>query len=193
MRNCGAAQCRQIDALQRADRDGRGPGRELSLLHHRAQCRRRGGAGCAAGKARGHRQIRGGHPDAHHLRRHCGAGARRLEGRRSWQPVPRQYPRGRRRRPCAALLRGRRRHPCRRPHRSGGRRRDGRNRTDAGRPRKPGAAHRAAGEEGEVGREGRQGRARPDDEGGDAAARRQARAPRRARRRRSATPIASSA
>ena len=48
-----------------------------------------------------------------------------------------QYPRGRRHRPCAALLRGRRHHPCRGLGRSDPRRRDGRDRTDAGRSRQP--------------------------------------------------------
>ncbi len=155
-----------------ADRGGAGG--ELSLLHHRAQCRRRGGARSAAGQIGGHRQIGRDHSHPHHLRRYRRAGARRLEGRRAGQPVPRQHPRGRRRRPCAALLRGRRHHPCRGPHRSGRRRRDGGDRIDAGRSGKPGKAHQAAREEGQVGREGGQGAARADDEGGRPAARGQA-------------------
>ena len=50
------------------------------------------------------------------------------------------YPRGRRHRLRAALLRGRRRHPCRGPRRSDRRRRDGRDRADARRSRQPRAA-----------------------------------------------------
>lgn len=38
-----------------------------------------------------------------------------LQGRGARQPVPRHHPRGRRHRPCGALLRRRRRHPCGRP------------------------------------------------------------------------------
>ncbi len=48
MRHRRPAQCRQVDPVQRADADRGGPGRQLSLLHHRAQCRRRRGAGCSA-------------------------------------------------------------------------------------------------------------------------------------------------
>ena len=40
MRYRWPAQCRQVDAVQRADRDGSGAGGELSVLHHRAECRR---------------------------------------------------------------------------------------------------------------------------------------------------------
>jgi PTH1 family peptidyl-tRNA hydrolase len=45
------AQCRQVDVVQRADRDGCGAGGELSVLHHRAECRRGRGAGCQARQA----------------------------------------------------------------------------------------------------------------------------------------------
>ena len=69
-------------------------------------------------------EVRADRADAADLRRHRRAGARRLEGRGAGQPVPRQYPRGRRHRACGALLRGRRRHPCRGPHRSDRRHRD---------------------------------------------------------------------
>ena len=65
-----------------------------------------------------HRQVGRDHPDAAQLRRHRRPGARRLQGRRPRQPVPRQHPRGRRGRLRAALLRGRRRHPRRGPRRS---------------------------------------------------------------------------
>ena len=51
MRHRRTAQCRQIHAVQRADPDGGGAGGQLSLLHHRAQCRRCGGARSAAGDA----------------------------------------------------------------------------------------------------------------------------------------------
>ena len=52
LRHRRSAQCRQIDALQRADRDAGGRGGELSVLHHRAQCRARRGAGRAARRLR---------------------------------------------------------------------------------------------------------------------------------------------
>ena len=87
-----------------------------------------------------HRQVGQDHPDAADVRRHRRPGARRVEGRRPRQPVPGAHPRGRRGRLRAALLRGRRHHPRRGPHRSGGRRRDGRDRADARRPREPGEA-----------------------------------------------------
>ena len=48
MRHRRPAECRQVDALQCADADGGGAGGELSVLHHRAECRRGGGAGSAA-------------------------------------------------------------------------------------------------------------------------------------------------
>ena len=72
------------------------------------------------------------------------------------------------------------RHPRRGPHRPDRRRRDGRDRADAGRPRQPGAPARAAGEEGAGRRQGGQGAARPDRQGAGAGARRQARAARAA-------------
>ena len=51
MRHRRPAECRQVDALQRADRDRGGAGGELSVLHHRAECRRGGGARSAARRA----------------------------------------------------------------------------------------------------------------------------------------------
>ena len=86
------------------------------------------------------RQIGADRADPAHLRRHRRPRARRLEGRGARQPVPRQHPRGRRHRPCGALLRERRRHPCGGPHRPDRRHRDGRDRADARRSRQPGAA-----------------------------------------------------
>ena len=47
-----AAECRQVDPVQRADRDGGGAGGQLSVLHDRAECRRRRGARSAARRAR---------------------------------------------------------------------------------------------------------------------------------------------
>ena len=82
------------------------------------------------------------HADPDHLRRHRRPGARRLERRGARQPVSRQHPRGRRHRPCGALLRGRRRDPCRRQDRSDRRHRDHRDRADAGRSRQPRKARR---------------------------------------------------
>ena len=104
MRYCRIAQCRQIDAVQRADRDGSGAGGELSVLHHRAECRRGGGARSAARQAVRHRQIGADHPDTADLRRHRGPGARRLQGRGPRQPVPRHHPRGRCGGACGALF-----------------------------------------------------------------------------------------
>ena len=43
-RHCRPAQCWQVDAVQRIDPDRGGAGRQLSVLHHRAQRRRCGGA-----------------------------------------------------------------------------------------------------------------------------------------------------
>ncbi len=48
MRHRRPAECRQVDALQRADPNRGGAGGELSVLHHRAECRRGRGAGSAA-------------------------------------------------------------------------------------------------------------------------------------------------
>ena len=86
--------------------------------------------------------------DAAHLRRHRRPRPRRVEGRGTGQPVFGQHPRVRRHRPCGALFRGRRRHPCRGQESiRSGRYRDDRDRADAGRPRKPGAADDRDGEE----------------------------------------------
>ena len=183
MRHRRPAECRQVDALQCADADRGGAGGQLSVLHHRAECRRDRRAGPAAGKARGTGQIGGDHSDAHHLRRYRRAGARRLEGRGARQPVSRHHPRGRRHRACGALFRGRRRHPCRGQDRPDRRHRHHRDRTDAGRSRQPGKARRRAGEKSQRhrrGRQVRQGNARSDQPLAGAAARRQAGAPGRA-------------
>ena len=133
MRHRRPAQCGQVDALQRPDRDRGGAGGELSVLHHRAQCRRGGGARSAVARACGAGEIRADRAHAADLRRHRRAGARRLEGRRPGQSVSRQYPRGRCHRARGALLRGPRRHPCRQPHRPERGHRHRRDRTDAGR------------------------------------------------------------
>ena len=85
-------------------------------------------------------------PTSAGIRRYRRPGARRIEGRGPRQPVPRQYPRGRRDHPRAALLRGPRHHPCRRLDRPAARHRGGRNRTDAVRPGQPGAAAGAGAE-----------------------------------------------
>ena len=114
------------------------------VLHHRAERRRGERAGRAPRPAGGDREVGEGGAGADHLRRHRRARAGRQQGRGARQPVPRQYPRVRRHRPRAALLRGRRRHPCRGPGRSGRRRRDGGDRADAGRPRERGEAARRA-------------------------------------------------
>ena len=183
MRYRRVAQCRQVDAVQCADRDGGGAGGELSVLHHRAECRRGRGARSQARQTGGDRQIRPDHPDPADLRRYRGPGARRLEGRGPRQPVSRHHPRGRRGRPCGALLRGFRHHPCRRQDRATGRYRDHRDRTDAGRSRQPGKARRQPHQEGQGQRQGRQGAARPRQSRAGAVARRQAGAVSRAQAR----------
>ena len=180
MRHRRFAQCRQIDALQCADADRGGAGGQLSVLHHRAECRGGRGAGPPSRRPGRDRRLEGDHPDQAHLRRHRRPGARRLAGRRARQPVSRQHPRMRRHRPCGALFRGRRRDPCRRTHRAAVGHRHDRNRTDAGRPREPRAAHRRDGEEGQGRRQGGQG----DPDPRPAQPRRAARGPARARRRR---------
>ena len=110
-----AFQCRQVDPLQRADLDPGGRGRELSVLHDRAQhrqgCRSRSAAR-SPGRAGRIRQDRAGNWHSLISRPR----PRRQQRRGPGQPVPGQYPRGRCDRPCPALLsrRGdRRRHPLR--------------------------------------------------------------------------------
>jgi ribosome-binding ATPase YchF (GTP1/OBG family) len=58
MRHRRAAQCRQVDAFQRADAHGGRAGGQLSLLHHRAEHRRSGGSRSAAGQDRGRRRSK---------------------------------------------------------------------------------------------------------------------------------------
>ena len=58
MRHRRPAQRRQVHPLQRADADGGGRGRQLSVLHHRAQRRRRRRARPAARQAGRDRQVR---------------------------------------------------------------------------------------------------------------------------------------
>ena len=154
-----------------------GAGGQLSVLHHRAQCRPRRRARSAA------RQAGGASPSSAkiiptQLEFVDIAGLvrapRKGEGPR--QPVPRQHPRGRRHRPRAALLRGRRRHPCRGQRRSGARRRDRRDRADAGRSRQPREAPAQPREARQGRRQGSDGRGAGGGEGARRAARRQARA-----------------
>ncbi len=161
MRHRRPAQCRQVDALQRADRDRGGAGGELSVLHHRAECRRGRGAGSAA--------------------RHAGDGSPK-----SAQIIPTRLTFV----DIAGLVRGASKgeglgnqflanirevdaiaHVVRcfedddvthveRQDRSDRRHRDHRDRADAGRSRQPGAARRHAGEEGQGQRQGRARRRR---------------------------------
>ena len=174
MRHRRTAECRQVDALQRADGDGGGAGGELSVLHHRAERRRGRRARPAAGQARGDCEVGTDHSDPADLRRYRGPRARRVEGRGARQPVPGQHPRGRCDRPRGALLRGFRRHPRRGQDRSDRRHRDHRNRADAGRPRQPREARRQPDQEGQGQRQGSQGAARPRQPFAGAAARGQA-------------------
>ena len=188
MRYRRPAQCRQVDAVQCADRDGGGAGGELSVLHHRAQCRRGRGARSAARQTGRDRQIGADHPDAIDLRGYRRAGARRLEGRGPRQPVPRHHPRGRCGGACGALFRGFRHHPCRGQDRAAVRHRDHRDRADAGRPRQPGKARRQPRQESQGQRQGRQGAARSGQPRAGAAARRQAGAVSRSASRRKNAP-----
>ena len=111
MRHPRPVQCRQVDGLQCADRDRGGAGVELSIQHHRAECRRGHGAGSAARRARQAGEVGQAQADPAHLRRYRGPGERRLQGRRPRQPVPRPCARGRRHRARGALLRRSRRRP----------------------------------------------------------------------------------
>ena len=154
MRHRRPAERRQVDPFQRAHPDRRGAGRQLSVLHHRAQCRRGRRARPASRRSGPDRRLQTDHSDAADLRRHRRPRARRLQGRRAWQSVPRQYPRMRRHRPCRALFRGWRRDACRGRRRSDPRHRDDRDRADARRSRKPRETRRRAGEEGEGRRQG---------------------------------------
>ncbi len=103
-------------------------GRELSVLHHRAERRHRRGARSAPGQARRHRQAAEGDSRGRRVRRHRGPGRGRLEGRGPGQQVPRQHPRDRRHRARGALLRGSERDP---------RRRQGSTRSPTSRPSTP--------------------------------------------------------
>ena len=105
------------------------------------------------------------------IRRYRRPGARRQQGRGTGQPVPRQYPRGGRDHPRAALLRGSRHHACRGRDRSDPRCRGGGDRADARRSRQPGEATGRGAEEGARRRQGgdRGGRADGADGCGAAA------------------------
>ncbi|CAA9525408.1 MAG: GTP-binding and nucleic acid-binding protein YchF, partial [uncultured Sphingomonas sp.] len=176
MRHRRPAQRGQVDPLQRADGNGRRPGCQLSLLHHRAQCRPGGSTGRAAAAHRSHRALGAGDRNADRVRGHRRPGPRRRAGRRARQPVPRQHPRGRRDRARAALLRRRRRDARRGPRRPPRRRGDGRDRADARRPRQPGTARTQPRQEGGAGRQGGQGRSLRARPGPGAAPPEQARA-----------------
>ncbi len=82
MRHRRASQRRQVDAFQRAHQ-GRHRRRELSVLHHRAQCRDRRSAGPASGGAGGDRQAREGIAGRGRIRRHRGTGRGGVERRRA--------------------------------------------------------------------------------------------------------------
>ena len=137
MRHCRPAQCRQVHAVQCADADRGGAGGELSLLHHRAQCRRRGGARRAPGQARGDRQIgrrsfRPASPSST-SRAWCAAPPRARAWAISSSPISaKSMPSCM----CCAVSRTTT-SPMSREDRSGVGRRDGRDRIDAGRSGKP--------------------------------------------------------
>ena len=154
----------------------------ISLLHDRAERGRGRGARCAARPAGGDRAVETDRAHPHDLRRHRRAGEGRLARRGPRQPVPRQYPRGRRHRPCPALLRGRRCRACGRPRRSGRRCRRGRDRTDARRSRQHRETPRGPRAQAQGRRQGRRAGRPPAGPRADRARRGQAGAHRRDRR-----------
>jgi len=127
------AQRRQIHPLQRPDA-GRHRGRELPLLHHRAQRRRGRGARRAPAAAGGHRQARAHRAGDRRIRGHRRSGGRCQPRRGLGQPVSGPHPRDRRPGQRGALLRRPERDPRRRPRRSGGRHRSHPDRALLGRP-----------------------------------------------------------
>ena len=191
LRHRRPAQCGQVDALQRADLDPGGGSGQLPLLHHRTQCRQSRGARRPAGEAGGAGQIGKDRPHPARLRRYRGPGARCQQGRRAGQQIPRQHPRGRCHRPCAALLRGRG-DPCGRVGRSAARCRYGGNRIDAGRSRQSRAPARCCGQEGQGRRQGIEGETGRDRGRLERAARRPAGPPRGTDRRAAAVCSTSS-
>ncbi len=110
MRHRRPAQRRQVHPVQCPDQS-RHRGRELPLLHHRAQRRHRRAARPAPCAAGADRQARAHRAGDRRVRRHRRTGGRRQPGRRPGQPVPEPHPRNRRHRQRGALLRGRQRHP----------------------------------------------------------------------------------
>ena len=118
------AECRQVNAVQCADRGGDRRRRTI-----RSAPSSRTSASCRC-PIRGSARLRGIvkpqkiDSDDHGIRGHRRPGRRRFEGRGARQPVSRQHPRDERDRARRALFRERRRHPRRRPHRPGRRHRD---------------------------------------------------------------------
>ncbi len=129
--------------------DGGGAGGQLSVLHHRAECRRDRGARSAPGRARACWASPNQFVPTQLTFVDIAGLVRGASKARGSATSSSPHPRGRRHRACGALLRGLRRHPCRRQDRSDRRYRDHRDRIDAGRSREPGKARRRAGEEGQ--------------------------------------------
>ena len=117
MRHRGPAQRRQVHPLQ-CPHQGRHRGRELPVLHHRAECRHRRAARPAPDGAGGRSSSPSGS-----CRRSSSSSTSRawwlapVQGRGAGEPVPEPHPRDRRHRQRGALLRGCERDP-RRPARS---------------------------------------------------------------------------
>ena len=91
------AQCRQIDAVQRAHPDRGSAGGKLSLLHHRAERGRGRGARRPARPAGGDRAVETDRAHAHNFRRYRRPGEGRLAGARalatnSWRISARSTP-----------------------------------------------------------------------------------------------------
>src|SRR5262245_34403071 len=80
MRHPRPLQRRQVDGVQRVDRDRGGAGVELSVQHHRAERGRGDGARSAPRRAGKAREVRQDQAHAAHLRGYRGPGERRLQG-----------------------------------------------------------------------------------------------------------------
>ncbi len=157
MRHRRIAERRQVHAVQCADQGGNRR-RELSVLHDRAERGHRRGARSAPGDACGDPEARAGDAGGRRVRRHRRARRRRVEGRGTRQPVPREHPRDRCDRARRPLLRGRQRRARGRQDQSDLGHRDDQHRTGA----------RRHGGRGQAAREVHEGRALRRRQGGRA-------------------------
>lgn len=91
-RNRRTAQCRKIDTLQCCNPHPQGGGCELSVLHHRPECRDRERAGPTSGCAFKNLRLPQTRAHGHRVRRYRRAGQRGFRRCRARQPVPREHP-----------------------------------------------------------------------------------------------------